>query len=205
MHTMSISKAIIISDSEILTKGILACLLEIKEHRLQVSAYTSAELQKIMRELHGGEILICDCLSINMEKIANIRQNIEKAAIIGIYTSALPANVTSQFDLLISIYSESLQLIKAVKNIIAASKTKQSDSSDSSDELTPREKEVVIGVVKGLSNKDIASALNVSVHTITTHRRNIASKLQIHSASALTIYAIVRKLVSIDEIKSQIL
>ncbi len=43
--------------------------------------------------------------------------------------------------------------------------------------LSQREKDVVTGIVKGLSNKEIATEMNVSVNTVMTHRRNIASKL----------------------------
>ena len=68
-------------------------------------------------------------------------------------------------------------------------------------ELSPREKEVVIGVVKGLSNKEIAAEIGVSVNTVTTHRRNIAAKLKIHSPAGLTIYAIMSKLVTLDEVR----
>ena len=67
--------------------------------------------------------------------------------------------------------------------------------------LSAREKEIVVGVVKGLTNKQIAAQLCLSTHTVITHRRNIAAKLQIHSPAGLTIYAIVNKLVEINEIK----
>lgn len=70
--------------------------------------------------------------------------------------------------------------------------------------LTPREQEVVVAVVKGLTNKEIADTLFLSTHTIITHRRNIARKLNIHSPSGLTIYAIMNKLVTLDEIKDHI-
>ncbi|NCA80061.1 MAG: LuxR family transcriptional regulator, partial [Sphingobacteriia bacterium] len=68
------------------------------------------------------------------------------------------------------------------------------------DELSQREKEIVIGVVKGLVNKEIADNLCISVNTVITHRRNIARKLHIHSPAGLTIYAIVNKLVDITDI-----
>ena len=67
--------------------------------------------------------------------------------------------------------------------------------------LSTREKEIIVCVVKGMTNKQIADALCISAHTVITHRRNIASKLQIHSAAGLTIYAIVNKLVELSEIK----
>lgn len=67
--------------------------------------------------------------------------------------------------------------------------------------LSTREKEIIVCVVKGMTNKQIADSLCISAHTVITHRRNIAAKLQIHSAAGLTIYAIVNKLVELSEIK----
>jgi regulator of cell morphogenesis and NO signaling len=67
--------------------------------------------------------------------------------------------------------------------------------------LSERECDVLIQVVKGLSNKEIADVLCISTHTVITHRKNITRKLNIHSTAGLTIYAIVNKLVNIDIIK----
>lgn len=67
-------------------------------------------------------------------------------------------------------------------------------------DLSPREKDVIMRVVKGLSNKEIAAEMNVSVNTVMTHRRNIASKLEIHSPAGLTIFAIATGMVKIEEV-----
>ena len=67
--------------------------------------------------------------------------------------------------------------------------------------LSDREKEVIVWVVKGLSNKEIAEKLFISVNTVMTHRRNISRKLQIHSPSGLTIYAIVNGLINLEDVK----
>ena len=72
---------------------------------------------------------------------------------------------------------------------------------ESGEALSDREKDVIIGVVQGLQNKEIADNLNISVHTVITHRRNISRKLQIHSPAGLTIYAIVNGLVDISSVK----
>lgn len=69
------------------------------------------------------------------------------------------------------------------------------------DDLSEREIDVVKGVVLGLSNKEIAENLCISTNTVITHRRNIAKKLDIHSAAGLTVYAIVHKLVDVKEMK----
>ena len=70
--------------------------------------------------------------------------------------------------------------------------------------LSAREKEIIVCVVKGMTNKQIADALCISTHTVITHRRNIVAKLQIHSPAGLTIYAIVNKLVDLSDIRDTI-
>ena len=65
--------------------------------------------------------------------------------------------------------------------------------------LTPRERDIVASIARGKSNKEIADELCLSVHTVATHRRNICAKLNIHSASGMTIFAILHGLISMDE------
>lgn len=72
---------------------------------------------------------------------------------------------------------------------------------ENTEALSDRERDVIIGVVQGLQNKEIADRLFISVNTVITHRRNIARKLQIHSPAGLTIYAIVNGLVDISSVK----
>lgn len=99
--------------------------------------------------------------------------------------------------------------IPAIRHLEA--KTKQNDvtvkissmlnrKSDTGDTLSDREKDVIISVVQGMTNKEIANHLCISTNTVITHRRNIARKLQIHSPAGLTIYAIVNNLVDISTV-----
>lgn len=90
---------------------------------------------------------------------------------------------------------------KEVIDLISSLLTAEEGEREVVGELTPRERDIVIGVVKGLTNKEIADKLFISINTVTTHRRNIVKKLDIHSASGLTVYAIMNKLVSLEEIK----
>ena len=73
--------------------------------------------------------------------------------------------------------------------------------TDNSESLSDREKDVIVALVQGMSNKEIADHLCISTNTVITHRRNIARKLQIHSPAGLTIYAIVNGLVDISSVK----
>lgn len=81
-----------------------------------------------------------------------------------------------------------------------SSKVKEEGLDDNGDILlTPRERDIVACIARGLQNKEIADKLFLSVHTVATHRRNICAKLNIHSASGMTIYAILHGLISIEE------
>ena len=75
------------------------------------------------------------------------------------------------------------------------------NGQDANETLSDRERDVIIALVQGMSNKEIADHLCISVNTVITHRRNIARKLQIHSPAGLTIYAIVNGLVDISAVK----
>jgi DNA-binding NarL/FixJ family response regulator len=68
--------------------------------------------------------------------------------------------------------------------------------------LSERETEVLIQLVKGLSHKEIADKLNISIHTVTSHRKNIIEKTGIKSLSGLTIYAITKKIIPLEIIST---
>ena len=97
----------------------------------------------------------------------------------------------------------------AVRRLEHHNKQNRSTQSDKSSDETPtaadeqlseREKEIVVCVAKGMANKEIADKLFLSINTVTTHRRNIARKLHIHSSAGITSYAIVNKLVTLEEV-----
>lgn len=74
-------------------------------------------------------------------------------------------------------------------------------AGQNSESLSDREKDVIVALVQGMANKEIADYLCISINTVITHRRNIARKLQIHSPAGLTIYAIINGLVDISSVK----
>ncbi len=109
----------------------------------------------------------------------------------------LPESAVKRHACVLSIYDSLDTIKKRIKNLLEPA----SDADSRGNDLSPREKEVILGIVKGLSNKEIAHEMNVSVNTIMTHRRNIASKLEIHSPAGLTIFAIATGLVKIEDVK----
>ncbi len=95
------------------------------------------------------------------------------------------------------------ELTRKVKTKTVKSAAGDSNTPADAAVLSDREKDIVCCVARGLSNKEIAVKLCLSVHTVTTHRRNISNKLNIHSPAGLAIYAIIHKLVDLSEVKAQ--
>ena len=105
------------------------------------------------------------------------------------------------YDERINIFDSADEIKHKLERLNAEDLKEMAGEDEEQQALSSREKEIVICVVKGMTNREIADRLFLSTHTVITHRRNIARKLQIHSVSGLTIYAIVNKLVELGEIK----
>ena len=91
-------------------------------------------------------------------------------------------------------------ILRPALAIQSETRHRHSAQKEETEELSDRERDVLIELVRGRSNKEIADVLCISTHTVITHRKNISRKLNIHSTAGLTIYAIVIKLVDIKEL-----
>lgn len=118
---------------------------------------------------------------------------------VGLLTMPIDSNMLHNYDDTLSVHATVEELRQLLERLYQKT-LEPEESGEEQQTLTNREKEIVVGVVKGMTNKEIAEELFLSTHTVITHRRNIAKKLQIHSPSGLTIYAIMNKLVNLDEI-----
>ena len=67
-------------------------------------------------------------------------------------------------------------------------------------ELSKREIDVLVAVAKGMMNKEIADQMNISIHTVISHRKNITRKTGIKSVSGLTVYALLNNLIDENEV-----
>ena len=147
-----------------------------------------------------------DCLIVNPAfgdyfDVSRFREETagKKIRLIALVSSFVDASLLSKYDESISIFDDLDILSKKIHGLLNL--VSEEEEVDSQEALSQREKEIVICVVKGMTNKEIAENLFLSIHTVITHRRNISKKLQIHSAAGLTIYAIVNKLVTLNEVK----
>lgn len=131
---------------------------------------------------------------------SDIRQQLSLGngvAIIALVYNIIDERFYQSYDAVIQINDSESKIEDVLSNCLNKEIFKASDQ----DGLSDREKEILVSVVKGMSNKEIAEYHSISIHTVITHRRNIARKLEIHSVSGLTIYAILNKLVDIKDIQ----
>ncbi len=142
-------------------------------------------------------VLIADPLCCDIEWEVLKSASSFPVKLIALLSHQMPSDSIRWFDDTFSVYDSPDRIIEVIKRNLV-----QESEGERAKDLSPREKEVVVGIVKGLSNKEIAAEMNVSVNTIMTHRRNIASKLHIHTPAGLTIYAIVSNLVRLEDIKA---
>jgi two-component system response regulator NreC len=74
----------------------------------------------------------------------------------------------------------------------------ESGAAPPSEELTPREREVLTCIAEGMTNREIAETLVISAKTVDRHRENIMRKLNLHNRVELVKYAIEKGLISVS-------
>ena len=120
---------------------------------------------------------------------------------IALVAAPIEATQLQHYDEQIHVYDSSQTIRYKLESLFHEEEDEEDKENEDENQLSSREKEIVICVVKGMTNREIADRLFLSTHTVVTHRRNITRKLQIHSPSGLTVYAIVNKLVTLNDIQ----
>jgi len=153
-----------------------------------------------MMEQNPVEILIANPMQfVNLEKeVKKLRKHYPSLAIAGIDFGIIHRQ-SMLTDISFTLYDTPEQIIQSLHKL--QEKSRQSEQErEEDDNLSPREIEVLTCMVNGMLNKEIADQLHISVHTVVRHRKNITLKTGIRSQSGLTIYAISKKIVSIEDI-----
>ena len=226
MHISKETVHIAIAETSIIIRRGLSSTLEslasLKAHIVEV---TSMEGLNECMEAHSPDILIVNpefCKGFNLLQMKGAYPGVcyvellteparaqkaseserQKAS-----ESVLPDN--QMFDAHLSVFSDIEEVAELMTKLSGQVKEEDEEvvdeegraSAESAENvLSQREREIVVRVVRGLTNKEIADELFISVHTVITHRKNISRKLQIHSAAALTIYAIANKLIELKDL-----
>lgn len=193
-------KIVIAEPSDMIRSGMSVLLKRIHGYRINPIEIHTADALKSYLMQHAVDILIVNPLGWGFIDIAKLKEDAGKHELkcMALIYTLIDQSTLNGYDETIGIYDSIEQLQQKIDKVVHLNTPELVDNTNA---LSAREKEIVICVVKGLTNKEIASELFLSAHTVISHRRNIARKLEIHSTSGLTIYAIMNKLIALEELK----
>lgn len=201
MTTQTNQRIIIIEPSTIVFAGLQSI---IERMHIAESIYHVTELDTITPKLAQlrADIIIVNTAVFGFHKnlsIKSIFKDCTHASIIAFVSQYSDSQFLKQFDDIIDIYDDAQTISAKIRHIIEQD-TIDITETDST-ELSEREQEVLVAVVKGLINKEIASTLNISIHTVMSHRKNITRKTGIKSISGLTVYALFNNLIKQEDVQ----
>jgi len=190
---------LIFEKSFLLKQGIISILNEFNNCGLSED-YNNGHLFHSAVKLHQPQIVF-----IGSDILAEISDMVVKSlkreyhfVLIALCVKAEPGT-NENIDHIIDYSADRATIIdsinKAVEVFVPDKSKKKPDN-----QLSDREKDIVTLVAKGLTNKEIAGQLFISIHTVITHRKNIGRKLGIKSVSGITVYAILNKLIEMKDL-----
>ena len=190
------NKIVIAEPSTMLRIGLERLLEELPDAEVVFSTDNLSSLYARINALRP-DILIINPLLFDYAKRATLRAEFDQLPnlrLVGLVTAYLESQHQRQFAGVIEL-NDDIQRIKSTLNQVARSVQSDDDESDTAP-LSDREKDVLICLSKVLKNNQ----LNISVHTVITHRKNIVRKTGIKSVAALTVYAILNNLIEEKDI-----
>lgn len=179
------ARVLIVEPAVVVAEGLSAQLLRSGEVEV-VAIYRS--LEEVTQAGDVDLVIISTTLHRQVEGCAALAG----IPLIGMQTSITEPESHKQFRSLLTIYSTDEEVIRAVHEVIdSPAEHNYAESHDLSD----RERDVLVLVAKGYTNKEIATELFISPHTVISHRKNIVHKTGIRSVAGLTVYAVLNKLI----------
>lgn len=205
MHISKETSHIAIAEtSVIIRRGLCSTLESLASLRAHIVEVTSMEGLNECMEAHSPDILIVNPEFCGKFALQQMKLAYPDVSYVALVSSAV---ALQQRDLLQMYHGYDAQIsvfagIEEVEEVMTklSGPVYEEDVEKEESALSQREREIVVGVVRGLTNKEIADELCISVHTVITHRKNISRKLQIHSVAGLTIYAIANKLIELKDL-----
>lgn len=189
---------LILESSSILYEGLVQ-LLQPAQHARKIKQVFSFQELEFELDLHEESVVLINPHSVQYspKEFQQLRSKYLKVSLIAFCYMHVDPKVLNQFDAVITIQDSPEMINHTVSQVI---QSKKGDQASQNLLLSDREIEVLQLLAQGYTNKQIADHLNISVHTVNTHRKNISQKTGIKSVSGLTIYAVTNNYVTIDQI-----
>ena len=198
MNKFGIVHIAVIDPSQIIYEG-LSDILTRKKSQYQLFKFEDVEEFLLSTVKNRTDIVILNPIFIQHSKrnFINTKQTVPNIKWVGLVYSYFDKETLNLFDTILQI-TDSPATIDSMITQLMKVEIPEYDEAAQGEQLTDREVDVLLLLVRGLANKEIADKLNISVHTVASHRKNIIQKTGIKSQSGLTIYAISNKLISLE-------
>ena len=189
-------KILLITPSHIMARGIAGILEEhggfaIETVLTDLSRENEATVRDSMADIVIVDPVIFDYASrpLGRSRISDLTD----AAVVAAPTVLPDEEAMKNYDETISIYDSPATVISKLRNSLTHTSGKS--PADSLEELSAREKEILVCVARGMLNKEIADRYHISIYTVITHRKNITRKTGIKTVAGLTVYALLNNLI----------
>lgn len=166
------------------------------------------EVCAILRDINGQElrsmapdVVIVDPEIFDYASRSSVKARLAEysdAPVIAFSIPPLDEDQQRQYDGIIGLMDTPPAIIKKVR---AALEDRTEAPRSEGEELSQREKEILICVAKGMLNKEIADQYNISIYTVITHRKNITRKTGIKTVAGLTVYALLNNLIDMNSVE----
>ena len=189
----------VLESSDIIYEGLSNLLLKSGEHYYLYRIKDMEDLSRRYGDI-SFNIAIINPVALQNKKheFQKLKNTWQELIWVGMIYSFFDNRILNFFDDIFSITDTSEVIINKLNKLLQ----KCDGNNNNLEHLSERETEVLIQLVKGLSHKEIADKLNISIHTVTSHRKNIIEKTGIKSLSGLTIYAITKKIIPLEIIST---
>jgi DNA-binding NarL/FixJ family response regulator len=195
-----VANIIIVESSEIIFEGISSILSNTGHIYNIKQANNLGELEQLNLRVRADIIIINPQLIQNqLREFQSVKKELTGTHWIGIVYTFIDPLILSALDEIVNINDKTDKIIAFVQKLLVS--PDQSDNKLHQETLSERETDVLKLLVAGNANKEIADKLNISTHTVISHRKNISQKTGIKSVSGLTIYAVVKNIITIDNYK----
>ena len=193
-------KVLLIVPSKIVARGIEAVLSELGEFRVAgILTDLSHASQMRLRNI-DADVIVLDPVVFDFVSRSSVRSHISEysdAAVVGLQTIPMDDEQKKQYDALIGLNDDPVLIVRKLRESLDS---RQDNPETEEYDLSAREKEILVCVAKGMLNKEIADACNLSIHTVITHRKNITRKTGIKTVAGLTVYALLNNLIDSSSI-----
>ena len=187
---------LIASASFLIRQGFLQLLKQVNVQLDIIEAETEDQLDKLIKETKPGIVLLDPSFIEDIHQFV-YKQSKNKFPIIAGICENDDSNDESIFDHCLYVNDTKKTLIEKLQKL---TELKEELNGTQSSELSDREIAILQKVALGYTNKEISDLLNISPHTVITHRKNITAKLGIKTIPGLTVYALINNLISAEDV-----